>query len=425
MQPEDRLDALLSLHDEAQEEHGAPPSANIPADSLIGDDDLQPLLDAAYRVAELRSEAPSPDFAARLKTRFLAQAAYLEERAGDAPELLGGIENDTTTLPPVDAPPLIAGNDDPTLPGIEWSAVDDTTETGLAAARRRTVWKRLLWPALAAALLLAIGMTTLTAAAAADPGTPFYGLRRWEQSIQVNMAGSAADRTSLHLTYARDALAALSAAATQHDTGATYDEALATFSDEMRAAMASLSSVPAGNEQDLLSSRLRQLRADGHDDLHSALVALPWSKRVATTAVLAEIGDDVLTVTQASMVDSGHGQHIWTITVSGSGFQQGAVLLVNGRPAGVVTSVTPTAIVAQISGDDSAPLPDSIGVANPDDTAAVTSHVSGNEQDDGGPSSSTTPTAEDHTGDTQSGDNHDNGSGGTNSGGNSGPGGGS
>lgn len=423
MQPEDRLDALLSLFDEAQREHSAPP----PANALTGDGELQPLLDAAYRVAELRSEAPSPDFTARLKTRILAQAAYLEEHAGDTPGLWGNVENDTTTLPPVDAPPLIAGNDDPTLPGFEWAAVpDDPTETSIATARRRTIWKRLLWPALAATLLLAIGMTTLTAAADAGPGTPFYGLRRWEQDIQVNMAGSAADRTALHLTYAHDALAALSAAATQHDTGATYDEALATFSDETRAAMTSLSSVPAGNEQNLLSSRLGQLRADGRADLHSALVDLPWSKRVATTAVLVEIGDDVLEVTQASMVYSGHGQHVWTITVSGAGFQQGALLLVNGQPAGVVTSVTPTAVVAQISGDDSAPLPDSIGVANPDDTAALTSHVSNHEQDDGGTSSQATPTAEDHSGDSQGGNTHDSGSGsGTNSGSNSGPGSGS
>jgi hypothetical protein len=131
--------------------------------------------------------------------------------------------------------------------------------------------------------------------------------------------------------------------------------------------------------------------------------------------VLADIGDSVLHVTQVSMVYSGHGQHLWQVTVSGTDFQQGAVLLMNGRPAGTVFSVTPTTLVAQLSGDDSAPLPSSIGIANPDNTAALTSNVSSHEQENVTPSPQQTPSGDDHGGD-RGGDGH---------GGNSGPGGGS
>jgi hypothetical protein len=156
------------------------------------------------------------------------------------------------------------------------------------------------------------------------------------------------------------------------------------------------------------------LRATGRSDLHAALAALPWAERLSTTAVLASIDDRVLSVAQATMIYSGHGQHLWQIIVSGSGFQQGARLLVNDEPAGNVTSVTATTLVATLSGDDSAPLPATIGVANSDGTAAVTSLISSNEQQESPTTApQVSPTVDDH-----GGDHHGGGS-------NSGPGGGS
>jgi uncharacterized membrane protein YgcG len=421
MLPEDRLDALLSHHSE----NGRVPPDQPATTDLNGHDSLQPLLDAADQLTDLASVQPSPEFIARLEAQFLAEAAYLQEQAGAEPPLLG---NDMTTLPGGDpatlfpslVPPIL-GNDAPTLPGIIWAAVqEDGTELDsvpgrLGSARRPARHARLLWPALAAALLLVISATTFTVAAAASPGTVLYGLHRWEQSVQVRMAGSAADRTNLHLNYAQSALGALDAAVARHDTGAAYDDALTTYRDEMQAAATSAGSVPTGSEQDTLFAQLRQLTTRGRADLHSALGFLAWSERVQTTAVLADIGDSVLHVTQVSMVYAGHGQHLWQVTVSGTDFQQGAVLLVNGRPAGTVISVTPTTLVAQLSGDDSAPLPSSMGIANPDDTAALTSNVSSHEQENVTPSPQQTPSGDDHGGD-RGGDGH---------GGNSGPGGGS
>jgi hypothetical protein len=363
--------------------------------------DLQPLLVAADRVAVLRDEEPSEDFAARLEAIFLSRATYLRERDGIAPL-------------PILAPPPLMGNDDPTLPsmpsGGEWAAAlsqGTAPETargnrGYRSADRQTVWRRLLVPALAAILLLAIGMTTLTAAAAAGPGSPLYGLHRWEQNLRANITGSAADRTQLHISNAQDALSALNTAAASHQTGATYNDALATFRDEARAAASNLDDVPAGAERDTLSAQLDQLHAKGIADLHTALSVLSWSQRIETTGVLAEIGDQVLTVTQANMVYSEHGQHLWTITISGSGFQPGAVLLVNGRPATTATiTVTPTKLVAQMPGDDDTPRPGSIGVGNPDNTAAVTTSITSHEEndDDATPGAQQTPGSDDNSDD--------------------------
>lgn len=399
MLPEDRLDALLSFRVENRQGQILPPFVGAPDEH----DGLQPLLDAADRVAELGKAEPAQDFVAQLESLFLARAAYLRERAGiaTAPQA-----NDLTPLPIVEAPPML-GNDEPTLPRIDWAAArDDTTAANTTPrwrqfprAQRQIVWRRLLWPAIAAALLLTIGLSAFTAAAEADPGSPLYGLRLWEQNIKVDLASSAADRTTLHLGYAQDALSALRAATARHDLGSTFDDALATFRDEMRSAATNLDSVPAGGVRDDLSGQLERLRTQGREDLRTALAILPWPERVATTTVLGEIGDNVLSATWASMRYSELGQHVWRITVTGSGFQQGAVLLVNGRPAGIVVSVTPTTLVAQLLGDDSDPLPDSIGVANPDNTAAVTTSVTSlGHENEATPGAQQTPGSDDHGG---------------------------
>lgn len=420
MLPEERLDALLSRHIQnsqnryEQAEHGHD-----------GYTDFQPLLDASDRLTGLRGAEPAPAFADRLEALFLSTAASLSEHGAASASL--DVLDDSMAAHFADTTPPRLGNDDPTLPGVRWDELDSmdnqTTEANSAVdlpapvpLRQHGGWRRLVWSVLAAALLLAIGATTFAAAAGAGPGTPLYGLHRWEQSVQLSMAGSATDRVRLHLEYAREALAALNAAVAAHQADSTYDDALATFRDEMRAASATLADVSAGGERNALVAEFGQLRAQGRSDLRAALAVLPWAKRITTTSALGDIGDNVVSVVRADMVYSGHGQHLWQITVTGSGFQPGATLLINGRPTGVILSVTPTTLVAQITGDDSAPLPASIGVANPDNTAAVTSGIRSSGQDDATPGTQTTPGAQPSpTSDDHGGNRH---------GGNSGPGGG-
>jgi hypothetical protein len=415
MEPEERLDNLLAFHTTTVwKEHD--PSAEL---SQNGHESLQPLLAVADRVAQLHTAEPSPDFTDHLEAQIFALAGavqalesgeFLPEDGGSAPRL---------------------GDDTPTLPGT-WrdSGSEDTTEADIdaswppgapwRAARLRSRWRSLLWPVAAAVLLAVVGTSTFMAAASAGPGTPLYGLHRFEQGVQVSLASSAAERTRLHLAYAQEALAALDAAATRHQTGTSYSDALATFQQEVQAATTSLTGVSPGTDYGALASQLAQLRAQGRADLHIALAVLPWTGRVMTTAVLGDIGDTVLQVNSVSMTyleNSGQDQHLWEITVTGSGFAPGAVLLVNGAPAGVVRSITPTTLVAQMSGDDSGPLPASIGVANPDDTAAQTSSISRSDLQEQGtptPSPQATPTCGDH-----GGGGHDGGGGSSDGGGGS------
>jgi hypothetical protein len=217
-----------------------------------------------------------------------------------------------------------------------------------------------------------VTVTTFALAASARPGSALYGVRRWQEDVRTNLVNSDAERAQLHLQYATDALDALDAAVVQHDANA-YSEALGRFTDELHQANDALAQVPAGSDHESLSARLDALRTRGRSDLRAALPALSWSARITTTSALGGLGETVLTVTRVSGVRSGvYGARLWTLTITGLGFQSGAVLLVNGRPAGHVVTITPTRVVAQLaSGEQEDGLTRSIGVGNPDGTAAA------------------------------------------------------
>src|SRR5262249_13531383 len=150
-------------------------------------------------------------------------------------------------------------------------------------------------------------------------------------------AMSDADRTKLHIQYATDALDEFDAAVAQHAGANIYDEALGRFTDEMSQAAAALAQVPSGSDQESLSASLGGLRARGRTDLRAALPLLSWSGRIPTRSALGGLGEPVLTVTQVKGVRATtQFGRVWTITITGSSFQSGAILLVRQRPAGHV-----------------------------------------------------------------------------------------
>jgi hypothetical protein len=320
--------------------------------------ELEPLLRVADDLAHVHDVFPSSAFADELEERLLARAQ--RQATGGAVAEDGAIEdtlddtaNDALTIP------LLALPDRPGRRGSRH-----------ARDSRRGSWR--IWSSLAAAILLALTITTFAVAAYASPGSALYTVRRWQEDARSNLANSDAERTQLHLQYATDALDALDAAVAQQDVTA-YREALGRFTDEFSQATAALDQVPAGSNHDTLASSLDDLRARGQSDLRAALPSLSWPARIATTSALGALGETVITVTRVSGVRSGsYGARLWTVTISGSGFQNGAVLLVDGRPSGHVVTITPTRLVAQLAGggqEDA--LTHRIGVGNPDGTAAA------------------------------------------------------
>jgi len=236
-----------------------------------------------------------------------------------------------------------------------------------------------------------MGTGLLIAAMSAPPASPFYAVRRLEQSIRVQIATNESDAARLHMAYADQALVSLTDAAQKQDLE-RYRAALATLVDEDSAAATAVSTMPPGDQRTQLEATVAQLRAREGTGLRTALPALSWHDRISTTSALAGIGADTLSITGAEISKAAKGkagQHLWQVTVKGHSFQPGAVLLVNESPRGVVVSVTDDLLIAQV---EDGPIQGnaSIGVGNADNTAASTQQIVRHDTSDG---SQATPTA--------------------------------
>ena len=227
MEPQDRLqeslDALLSSLPPARRRWSLPEGQR---------EELEPLLDVADDLALSWEDAPR---------------ARLRRRPGGALARPRGISSAVETCAEPDDV-----EDAPTLPSI--SALGSPANLpghrvrGLRMRSRRVSWR--VWTSLAAAILLALTITTFTVAANASPGSALYGVRRWQEDARTNLTNSDAERAKLHLQYATDALDALDAAVAQHASANIYSEALGRFTDELRQAHDALALVPAGTDHD-------------------------------------------------------------------------------------------------------------------------------------------------------------------------------
>jgi hypothetical protein len=354
MQIEDRLDALLTTCLNSLDSlNGTPQDAWIALD-----EDLLPLLQAADALTPLREAQPRAEFARTLERRLLAYAA---SRAGESgmPAPVGNVSEHR--LANAAAPTTSA---EPRAPG---------------RIRRRS--SRRMWPpwqlVAAAVLLLIVGAALLTtAAASAGPGSPLFGLHRAEQNLRVQLASSQGDRVRLHLSYAAEALAQLNTAVAQQAGGPAYSSALATLVTEQQAAADGLASMPAGAEHDALSTQLAALRTRARGDLHAALQKISWSDRLGTTQALGELGETVLIVQDVTVTHlDGQDMHLVHLVVSGSGFAPGAVVMVDGRQLGTVTSATATQLTVDLDAITLHAALRAIGVSNPDGTAALSPRI--------------------------------------------------
>jgi hypothetical protein len=351
MQPEDRLDALLPT-----------PRQSAPS-SAESDPELAPLLDAARQVRALSAAQPDAHFAEALRARMLTRAAEIR----------------------LARPISLPAARDPRRPLRQ--AVRFSTSIPM---RRPLV--------AAAVLVVALGTGTLTAAAAAPPGSPLFGLHRAEQSLRAAATSDASAKAQLHLGYARQWLAAVRVAATRQQGSNTYLSALQALREEDGAAATAIAAISDGATRRALAGQLARLRAEEGATLGAALANIGWPERIATTQALGALGVSVPRITSAQLEVRGES---WHITITGSGFLPGAVLLVDGQALTVETQLSATQIEAQVPRARSRVLPHTLGVGNPDGTAAASAVTPGsrpterNEQGTPGsndkPGSETTP----------------------------------
>ena len=413
MQPEDRLEALLSARLTTGEREGPVSLAPEP-----GDEQFTGLLAIVDALEPLRAVEPDAAFVSALEARLLARAAALNSGAGAA--------QDDATLRDAGFPTVTAlpdrrlrnghsghhqftppnsGPNDETLPG--GSPVLDFPPAEARRARRMPESGRIfrvLWPAVAAAVVLLFGAGAFTANA--EPGNPLFGARQAAENLQAHFASSAADKVSIELQHAQERLSNLNNVVRARDNDG-YGPALAALRDAEKSVVSDLASVPAGNDRDTLAAQIDTLQSNEQAGFFGAFRILNWPNRLATTQALGELGVAAPQVTSAVVQSVGNGGHV--LVVTGTGFQPGAVLYLNGRQINATGAVSATSATFPLSDQDRHNLRGDLGIENPDGTAATASRIEGNDDiggnggDDGhqstpGATPNATTTGDDHGG---------------------------
>lgn len=362
MRPSDRLDAQLSarLADGSARDLAAPAST---AETL-------PQLMAADVLSQWRSATPRTDYADVLESQLLDHATSVAARgAVQTPARAPGREtmvrrgNVSPLEPATDSRRLGGGNQGSILPG----------RTSSRDSSRFRPFRSLVAAAL---LLLVLGAGMFTAAAQAGPGSPLYGLRRFEQDVRVRMTSSPSDRIRLRLDYAKSDLAVLDKALARQTKGSAYSDALASFQSDIHAIWTDLPALGKGAESDTLAAQVTALEAQGRSDLLHGLHMLSWTDRVKTTEVLGSLGVPIPAVTMVTITRThGPSSHITQILIVGSNFQQGVVAEINGVEVGAVLSQSTSQLVIQVEPTFPVTSAKTVGVSNPDGTSAETADI--------------------------------------------------
>ena len=362
MSSEEELDALLD-----ERMRGRAPRGPVSRD-------VAPLLSTAARLDPLREATPSSAFAADLERRLLA---HMADRSALPTEKL-------LAQPPLPQPQRRLGP-------IHLS-------------------QRAAWAAIAAALLLVAGLGALTAQAA--PGAPLYVVRQLAQTLAAKALPSPTQDPQASLAQARADLAAFDTAIASANAPAALGALNKLRADDAETAQR-IADVSDDTTRQAEQTQLTDFRQGAASDLRASLPSLDWQARAQVTSELRAWGNANLVVTDArilpdtaasqgaSSAASGSASGSLLIEARGAGFVTGSQLLVNGQPSGEIISLSPTQITVRVTANAvsfgaSGSLV--IGVENPDNTVAMTTHVEREDQGNGSDTSAT-PGVGDHTGD--------------------------
>lgn len=221
-------------------------------------------------------------------------------------------------------------------------------------------------------VLLLLGTSALAMAArTTNPSSPFYALKQLEQHLQYSFASSPADQVTLDLEFTRDRLNALFSVADQ-DHASDYMDALLDLNGQFTITAAAINGLPTSAQRNQLAGELSVLKSQARHELRGFLPTLNIIERLATTDELAHLGDSVPHLVSAFLTLPAHPGASTTISISGRGIQPKAQLLVNGSRFQVTGVSQGNQFVFTTASWDGDQHPHSLGILNPDGTAAQT-----------------------------------------------------
>jgi len=318
MNPEEYLDRLIERREHEQEQ--------LP----VTNDEIAASLAAAEMLTQLQEVEVPPGFASRLEVAVRAHSRDLVRQNG--------------RIIPMASPQSPAGSQ---------------------RFPRRRAWVVML--RIAAVLMLAcVGI--LTASTRSLPGDALYVMKQAEHQFTLTFAGAPQDRASLQIDQLRSALVDLSTVVNDGRDDDAIRLALDTVAAKTNDSREAVAALSAGPERATAQRSLDGVLAGEEQTLRHLLDHVDWPVRLAFTQQLGALGDPVPTVTHVMLRTQSNGTLL--ITLTGTHFAAQAELIIDGRPAGMVSQTTSQQLVAVISNSAWSPGSYAVGIRNPDGTAA-------------------------------------------------------
>lgn len=318
MNPEEQLDRLIEMRRQGEVQH--------PEDG----DDLAARLMVADTLLQLRQMQVPPQLAARVES-------HVRTHIHHAPR-----QNDT---------PLVRPN--------------FRLRASARPFRTQRAWSALLG---AAVLLILVFAGTLSASARSLPGDPLYGVRQAQYQLTLTFASGPSARADAMINELNSTITNLSSVVNDGRRQDAILQALQIVVTQTRDSQAATASLPAGSERAAVQRHLDSVLTAEKQTLRMLLMHVNWPVRVALTQQLGMLGDAVPSV--AGVRSSSQSDGTLQLTVTGTNFAPHAELVINGQPVGRVIQNSSTQLIAIISATDWPHGTSTVGVLNPDRTAA-------------------------------------------------------
>ncbi len=318
MNPEEYLDRLIERRERGE--------TQLP----VTNDEVAASLAAAEILTQLQEIDVPPEFASRLELSIRARARGLAQQNG-------------TTIP--------------------------TARPRIPASTHRFLGRRawIIELGAAAVLMLAyIGM--LTTYTRSLPGDSLYGLKKAEQQFTRTFAGDPQDYASVQIDQLRSSIDDLSTVVNDGRGDNAIKLALDIVAGKTSDSRSAVAVLPAGTGREATQRDLDGVLAMEEQTLRHLLDHVDWPIRLAFTRQLGALGDAVPTVTYVKVLTRDNGTLL--ITLTGTHFAPHAELMIDGRPGGMVSQSTSEQLVAAISNSMWSHGSHTLGVRNPDGTAA-------------------------------------------------------
>jgi hypothetical protein len=211
------------------------------------------------------------------------------------------------------------------------------------------------------------------ASSVSNPENPLYGIKMWEQHVQLSLASSPQNRVDISMQIIRDRLNTAATVAGASHAG-IYHQTIEDIEQRLDAVSQTIDTLPAGSDRQHLSNELDILKNDVRHTLHSFLPKLPFTEQLATTTFLAHLGASVPSIQQVTIVVTGHPAEQATITITGTNLTSSTRLVINSQPIAGDCTLQDNTCMFVIPWHDQKP-PRAIAVFNEDDTVAQTTGI--------------------------------------------------